>query len=265
MDRELGIWLSPHYYIPMSTVISSVPTAEGFVIGSDGRKTGPNPQEKLSDDTQKIFSLDRRGMKLAYGLFGTITLGESRDNILWNIESEFVRAVEQIGSRSRWSNYLEALTTALYNSLNAARTATKLTLPNETGTTICIGGYFGKSQQHGHIRFEHGIHQSQAESHNDPPGFSFPWGNQSVLDLLNGGDTRFAKYSQPKRIGLLNLSDGIERVRNDILAHYDAEAFKLDETIRWNIGGRVQIATITLSDGFQWVKGHEPIQAVSVP
>ena len=77
-------------------------------------------------------------------------------------------------------------------------------------------------------------------------------------ELLNSGDARFAKYISPPREGIPTLSVGIERVRNDILANFDPDAYKIDETIRWRVGGRVQIATITISDGFRRVPGFEP-------
>lgn len=55
---------------------------------------------------------------------------------------------------------------------------------------------------------------------------------------------------------------GIERVKKDILAHYDPEAIKIDETLRCTVGGRVQIATVTLSSSFQWVPGYEPLSVI---
>jgi hypothetical protein len=252
----------PNYYIPMSTVISSVPTAEGFVIGSDGRNSTSDPPTILSDDTQKIFSIDRSGMKLAYGLSGTIRIGETMDKVLFDFEPEIIRSVEKIGRRTKWLNYLMALTADLEQSLNGARKASGQTLATEIGATnISIGGFFERSQKLGHIRFEHRIQRSEAEPKNYPDGFSFPFGFQEVLDLVNSGDARFSKYSLPPRIGLTTIAQGVERVRNDILAHYDPEAHTLNETIRWAIGGRVQIATITLADGFRWVPGFEPASA----
>jgi hypothetical protein len=244
----------------MSTVVSSVPTAEGFVIGSDGRNSRSDPREVISDDAQKIFSIDRRGMKLAYGLSGTIRIGDHASNVTVNLEAEILRAIEKIGRRTNWPSYLNALATALEQSINKARLASKQTLAAPLSTTISIGGFFEKSQELGHIRFEHGIQHTEADPQSYPPGFCFPGvGSLKVFELLDSGDSRFAQYIDPPRFGLKTLQAGIKRVRNDILAHYDAEAHKLDEENCWAIGGRVQIATVTRSDGLRWVPGFEPV------
>ncbi len=259
MGSEQGsFWLPPDYYIPMSTVISAVSTAEGFVIGSDGRNSNSDPPEILSDDAQKIFPIARKGIKLAYGLSGSVKIGNASDGVLFDFESQIVRTIEKIGRRINWVNYLTALKVSLEQSLNKFRKDSRQTFAGEFVTTISIGGFFGKSQKLGDIQFKHGIQHTEAELHNYPPGFSFPWGSAEVFQLVNSGDARFARYGHPTRQGINTLEEGVERVRNDILAHYDPEAFKLDEAIRWNIGGRVQIATITLSDGFRWLPGFEP-------
>jgi hypothetical protein len=57
---------------------------------------------------------------------------------------------------------------------------------------------------------------------------------------------------------LETLQQGIDRVHRDILLHYDPEARKIDEKACSHIGGRVQIATVTLSNGFKWVPGFGP-------
>lgn len=245
----------------MATVISAVRTAEGFVIGSDGRKsTSDDPPKILSDDTQKIFPLVRSGLRLAYGLFGTIRMGESADDVTFDFEPAIVRAAENVGRRSTWPKYLAALAITLDKSLSAARSAKNLPFAKPDGTIIAIGGYFGTSQVCGHIRFEHEMNATKIEHHNYQPGFSFPWGHPKVLGLVDGGDVRFATYADPPRHEIVTLAGGIKRVRNDILAHYDPEAFKVDEGLRWRVGGRVQIVTVTSSDGFQWVPGFEPVR-----
>jgi hypothetical protein len=202
-------------------------------------------------------------MNLAYGLSGTITIGEATDKVAFDFEPGMIRAVQQVGSRSNFRTYIDALAQTINKLVNVARDASKQTLAAETSTTIFIGGFFGKSQGFGHMEFTHGIERTEATAYNHPRGLSLPLGSAEVFELLNSGDARFAKYSHPRRGGITSLAEGIERVRNDILAHYDAEAFKLDETIRWRIGGRVQIATVTLSNGFQWVPGYEAANALA--
>lgn len=257
MSRGMGIWVSPYYSLSMPTVISSVPTAEGFVIGSDGRNSDAESQTILDDDARKIFAIRRRGVNLAYGLSGTPLIGESKDSILFDFKTQIISAIDQIGSRSRWDNYLSALAGEIESRFNAALRDSGKRLNTEYETKISIGGFFGVSQKLGHISFEHGVHGTKGESHSYPDGFSFPWGCIPLFDLMNEGDPRFAKYRSPNRVGITTLASGIERVKNDILAHYDPEAIKVDENIRWQIGGRIQIATVTRSSGFQWVPGYE--------
>ena len=75
MDRA-ELWIPWNYCVQMPTVISSVPTDEGFVIGSDGRACGPDGQVQ-SDDVRKIFAVDFPGVRLAYGIFG-----------IWDLDNE---------------------------------------------------------------------------------------------------------------------------------------------------------------------------------
>jgi len=248
----------------MSTVISLLPTAEGVVIGSDGRESGPNLGEIITDDAQKIFAIDKPGIRLAYALFGSIKIGLANDNVLFDFEQEIAPAVERIGVKKNWWEYLATLVATLSKDLNEARETSKTTMDSastERGTYISIGGYYGKFQKLGHIEFRHGIHDTGAEPHSYPPGFSFPFGSVKIFDLINSGDPRFAQYSQPPRKGLTTLSAGIDRVRQDVLAHYDPQALGVDEVTCRGIGGRVQIATVTIADGFRWVPGFEAISA----
>lgn len=149
------------------SVISGVPTAEGFVIGSDGRNSRLNPPEILDDDAQKIFAIERPGMKLAYALFGTIRIGQSACDIIFDFEIEIVRAFNQVGRRTQWASYLKALTETLQASLKKAREASGKPFEAECdtiGTTISLGGFHERSQKLGHIRFEHGVHDTKVST-----------------------------------------------------------------------------------------------------
>jgi hypothetical protein len=262
-DCTIGT-LGPATILEVNTmsVISSVPTAEGFVIGSDGRSSVSDPPRILSDDVQKIFSVDRRGVKLAYGLFGTIRIGDAMDNFIFDFETEIVKAVEAIGRRTIWANYLAALGAHIEKSLNDARRRSNNTYQNDDSlTAISLGGYFERSQKCGHLRFHHAIDTTTCEAKAYVDGFSFPWAARSeIVELIDSRDPRFLRFADPPRFGLATLASGIDRVRNDIAAYSDPEAYKFDETLRWRIGGRVQIATLTLADGFRWVAGFEPAQ-----
>lgn len=250
------VWIPPNYCIQMPTVISSVPTAEGFVIGSDGRACGLD-NEIVSDEVQKIFAVEKPGVRLAYGLFGTAKIGNEIDGILFDFESQVPRAIEQIGNPRNWWEFLSALAKELTNALRKVRVGLRNELDPESMTVITMGGFYGRFLKLGDIQFCYRDADTDGEPRNYQQGFSFPWGSIKLFDLMNDGDPRFAQYAQPSRVGLRTLADGVERVRKDVLLHYDSEARRLDEKVCPRIGGRIQIATVTFADGFRWVPGFE--------
>jgi hypothetical protein len=243
----------------MPSVISSVPTNEGFVIGSDGRSCGPEDQV-ISDTVQKIFPFQKSGIRLAYGMFGTARIGLDANNILFDFHVEIPLAMERASSARNWWEFLSLLTKHLTESLDRTRAQFPSDLDPDSLTTVTMGGFYGKFLKLGHIQFNHKEH-TEAEPHNYATGFSFPWGSIPLFELLNSGDPRFAAYANPKRVGLKTLADGVERVHKDILLHYDPEARKIDEKTCSHVGGLVQIATLTFADGFKWVPGFEPVEA----
>ena len=257
MDRAELCLLDFGFCIQMPTAISAVPTSEGLVIGSDGRCCGPDNEIK-SDKSQKIFPIDQPSTKLVYALMGEVSFGYSDVGALFDFGIEIPYSLQQIGVPGNPSQYMSALAVSLRNKFNMAREALKLEPHEGSQTTVVIGGFYRESQRVGYVSLTHGPCRTEEEIYNFPPGGSFPFGSIKVIELMHDGDPRFAKYAQPSRIRLRTLRDGIERVRNDILIHYDPEATKVDEKSCSHIGGRVQIATVTLTDGFKWVPGFEP-------
>src|SRR5580700_3187858 len=85
-DGEL--YLPRDYYIPVSTVITWFRTVEGFVVGSDGRNSDAETRQIVSDDTQKIFPIEQPpGLRLAYALAGTISMGQGPGRIMFDFSS----------------------------------------------------------------------------------------------------------------------------------------------------------------------------------
>jgi hypothetical protein len=244
----------------MPTVISSLPTAEGFVIGSDGRSCGPDGQI-ITEEAQKIFSLDRPAMRLAYGIFGTAKIGSDDDGVLFDFETQIPLMVERMGRSRNWWEFLASISAQLRESLDGIRSGRPDAIDHERGTFISMGGFFENHQKLGHLEVNYKAGSTEVEPHNYSPGFSYPFGSIKLFDLLNNGDPRFAKYAQPSRVGIRRLQDGVERVRQDILLHYDHEARALDASTCSHIGGRIQIATVTFAGGFSWVPGFEAATA----
>jgi hypothetical protein len=242
----------------MSTVITWLPTPEGFVIASDGRRSSSENDEILSDDVQKLFPVEQSNVRLAYGLAGTIQMGPTADNVLFDFAIETARAVERLATSKRnWWQYITALMSELARTLNLLRTS-RDTLAKPTNTWIFIGGFCGRHLKSGYISFEHGASVTEGKTFNNPAGFiPPPFGSPKVFDLIDAEDDRFLRYAKPRRNSVVTLSSAIERARNDVLAHYDREALKVDPDTCRTIGGRVQIATVTYSEGFRWVPGFE--------
>jgi hypothetical protein len=255
-------YIPSDYCIPMSTVITWFRTVEGFVIGSDGRNSDAETHQVITDDAQKIFPVERPHVRLAYALAHTIRLGRAADQVMFDFPTEVPRAFEVLSARRRtdWQLYLRALAKTLSERLNASRNSSGLTLDKPTETYIFLGGYFEKRVKVGHIHFRHGAVSSEAEPYVHPPEFNAPpFGSEAVFDLISKGDSRFSQYSEPKRKNVFTLSEAISRAEKDIRAHCDLEALKLDPDRCRGIGGRVQIATVTFTHGFRWVRGFEPV------
>lgn len=240
----------------MPTVISPVPTAEGFVIGSDGRSCS-REGSRISDDTQKIFAVDQAEARLAFGIYGKADFGLAADRVLFSFKDEVPRAIQRI--TGTWWEFISALTREVVGSLNGIRSQFANELSPKCETCVVIGGFYQGHQKLAHIGFKHLAPATTGEPYHYPDGWSFPFGSLKVIELLHNGDQRFKNYAIPSRIGLQTIQEGIERVRKDILIHYSPEARALDPAICSTIGGRIQIATVTATDGFRWVPGFEAI------
>jgi hypothetical protein len=252
-DGEL--WIPPFYRLPMSTVLICTHTSEGFVIASDGRSTDPESHRILSDDVQKIFPVEYPGGCLTFCLAGIIRIAS------FDFRTEAARVAKELadGKPKNWYAYTEAFMVSLCQSLTGVRQAsTEPLVLKETDTWMFLGGFYGKNEKTSHIHFQHGSLKTEAEPYLYPPNaHAWHFGSPKIFDLLEKQDVRFSKYGSPTRDDASTLSAAIDSARNYISAHCDPEALKEDEAICSNIGGRVQIATITRARGFKWVPGFE--------
>jgi hypothetical protein len=254
-DGEL--YIPGNYCIPMSTIIVSFQTPEGFVIASDGRSRDPETGRIVTEDAQKIFPLQQEGSCLACGVAGAASFVFNGQ--IFDFKREAAVAAEQIAGKrlKNWWEYVTALTSELGGRLTRLRESLGGRLAKPTETWIFLGGFYGKHQKGAHIHFRHGTTATEFEPQLFPPGFNIPFGSAKIFELLNSEDSRFARYSIPKRDKVFSVSTAIDRAKNDILAHCDPIALTLDETTCAGIGGRIQIATVTRKAGFQWVPGFE--------
>ncbi len=203
-------------------------------------------------------------MRLAYALAATIRIGHDSGSVVFDFPAETARAVNRLATRTwnDWTLYMRALMRSLSQALDSARESSGCTPDIPTETFIFVGGFYEKRQNSGHILFRHGTTSSEAELSLHPSGFnSPPFGSPAIIDLIDKQDPQFLKYSQPRRDAVFTLSEGIDRAEKDIRAHCDPVALKVDPDRCGGIGGRIQIATVTRSQGFKWVAGFEPADA----
>ncbi len=166
-----------------------------------------------------------------------------------------------VGLPQSWLAYLKRLADGVTGKINQVRAATGAPIGDsltEHGTFVIVGGFYRRSQELAHILFSHRKEGSAGEPRNYEKGFSFPFGSPATFDLIKSNDRYFSKYASPERETVRTLVSGIERVKNDILAHCDQAALAVDEATCRLVGGDPQIATVTLADGFRWVRGFEP-------
>jgi hypothetical protein len=252
-----AVWFPRRSPVEMSTVISFLSTPEGFVIASDGRASNADLRQKTGDDHQKIFNVDNGDVRIAYGLAETIKIGDGQNVIFDFVTATATMATRVAEERPRnWWQFVVALTERLTEAVNHARVDSACTLSEEKATHIFLGGFYGKHGKSAHINFVHGVSVTEGEPYVHQSGFvAPPFGSRVVLGLLESGDSRFLQYATPPRSSAMTLPAAIQRVMNEVLAHYDPKAVEVDEKLAWTVGGRVQIATVTFSDGFRWVRG----------
>lgn len=240
----------------MST-ISIFNTAEGFALASDGRSSDTE-SKTLTENAQKIFPIGSLGTHMAYALAGTIRIGDVADRVLFDFDIATANVSRNRKPSGNWFDYLNAMAASLTNQLNDVRSASACSLNEPLETWLFVCGFYGKNRKSAHVIFRHGTNSTEANPYPHPPGFNHPFGSGKVLELVDNRDLRSRQYSEPPRDRIVTLAQAIERTRNDVRAQCDSEAMTVDELTCRGIGGRIQIATITISHGFSWVPGFEP-------
>jgi hypothetical protein len=247
----------------MSTAIARIVTPEGFVIAADGRAFDKIKQVVVSESEQKIFPVS--GTRLAYSIAGTnlITRGET-DDIVFDFSIEIPKVLNGLPRNLIGiDQFVENLADGIYAALSAANELagkgkiTKWPAPERDETTmILIDGHYGSRAEQRDVVFYHerpSLNSLRIERNGGR------WiGSQRMIDVLsNWNDPRLAVYKFPFNKPS-NLPDAISTAKKYILAYSDPEAHEIDAKESRSIGRRIHIATITTSDGFQWVPGFEP-------
>jgi hypothetical protein len=260
----------------MATAIYRSYTSDGFVVGADGRVGGPFGTET----GQKIFCFGTN-RSVAYAFTGMIQLGpEDTPEVDFDFIEQFSRAAQQISSRRCRTlfDYAERLSNQVNRALKDAQRKGRIQYPedapspHEPGGTIAnvfADGFHGGFPERARMRFSH---RNQVLS--DPtvfreelaPGQPFLSGLPEVWERLRNRDADFSKYLAPLEgtpHDSESLSNEISRAHCYIRACSGPEARGLNEKIASGIGGHIHIASVTLTAGFRWVLGLEPISPSS--
>jgi hypothetical protein len=243
----------------MATIISTMATREGFVIGSDGRKID-SAHTVVSDEVQKVFSVARSHVCLAYGLASAAELGQ-KGAIVFDYVSETAEALARVAEHppDAWWRFLMLVNDDLAAAANRVARPQNI-VPCET--FLYIGGYFGGQLMTGMLHFRHHQEGTKGTPYPDFPGSpARTFGSEKIFTAIRKKDSRLAKYHEPVREDVRTLKDAARRIQNDVLAHFDPEARKIDGSEYWPYGGRIQIGSVTRASGFQWVMGFEPARA----
>ena len=262
--------------IKMPTAIVLSYTPEGLVIGADGRKMDSSDPSKGTDSAQKIFDIGNGTNHIACALGGVAeyTDEQTGEKILFDFNKEMISASrELIGKRCKnLCGYATRLSKIVSKRLNDAMEHEKISdlkgspsLFMSGGTDIAmvfVMGFYNGSPQVAAVRLWHKNQILQ-----DPEvgqmligvGARPLVGAQEIFRLVvETDDPRFAPYRR-YRSGIPSITQQAEICASYIRACSDPEAVRIEPEVCAGIGGHVHIAAITLTAGFQWVPGFEPI------
>ncbi len=261
----------------MPTAFVSLHTTDGFVIASDGR-VRDHENKVLALEAQKLFPIP--GRQLVFGIMGISSFSVDSQAGLIDFPSAITERANEIGTKdySSVSSYALSLCGGAYLPLKRAKQENRLDndFPEEPRMRVSgragyvIAHVFMWGYHHGpcdvQVLFRHenqvlsGLEASQLGVV-DPNASWCVCGSKVINDILcDPRDQRFSAYriAPMTKRGKPTMAEGIEIAKRYVAACDTTEARLLDPTCE-GIGGRVQIATITPSQGVRWVEGHEPV------
>lgn len=258
----------------MPTAIARMYVPEGFAIAADGRGCDEN-YNVVSENCQKIFSIQGRDKALAYAFAGTVQLdGLDPKQVVFDFAGQTRFAIEKLEGRTckNLVGYAHRLSRILHEDLVAVAKRANMApfppgrqQPGERGLTITrlfIEGYFQGTPERIVVRFSHNDQRlSEPEVYRIEviPWQSVRHGSPIVSKVLGDDrDERLRQFKEPDR-HYAPLEAAVEITKNYIHACSSPEGLALDEDVCRAIGGHIHIATVTPDRGFQWVDGFEPI------
>ena len=259
--------------VPMSTAIVGFHTATGYLVAADGRSCNSDLTVS-SDSVQKIFDISRITGPLAFSLTGNATIVDGSGNVAIDFAREVRELCRDLASQR--SNSLAGFSTRIGRSLHGLLAAGKekgvFSLPADIGgpdprksesdiVTVLFWGYWDGEPQQAALRLSQ---KSQVLGSPDisDQGAEFKTGS-NLVDRAIRSDPEdelqdFSQYRPQPIPKEPTMGWCLDFAIKYISACASPQGARLDYKCR-SIGGRIHVATITPTEGFQWVAEYAPI------
>ena len=129
------------------TAIVSAFTADGFVVGADGRTLGKD-KKVVCDCSQKIFNFECRHVSVVYAWCGETHVVNDSNEILYDLNTitrEALRAALQIADRDFFI-FIQQCCQGILDNIIKTSVVRKVTnsdsVPNEARARMLLNGYF---------------------------------------------------------------------------------------------------------------------------
>ena len=251
-------WMS----INMPTAIACIYTPEGFVISADC-KQGNKLTGAYSESATKIFRIGNS--RLAYAVAGDVEIPLTE-----HAQFQFLRVAAEVFEKTphgEFSQYTHEIKARISKSLNQARKAAQAPeisawsrSPGELKVVLILAGYSSSNAPERRVFLLHperphfGSWEGGVES-SEHRWFIGPEMIQAIL--RSGSDKRLAKYKIPHEEPS-TIAEAKATAESYIRAFSDSEAREIDPDGCATVGERIHMATITRSEGFNWVDGFGP-------
>jgi hypothetical protein len=223
------------------TAIVTAHTADGFVIGADGRKVNSGEKTIQSDTVQKIFPFESEVVRLAYAWTGTTEAYAENGACLYDlgrVTKRILPSVDLFG-RNSWAEFIsrfcEGLKTQLPICLENA--------PKDIAKAIFVGFFRGiPCQSEIKIAYSDSIFQPQVK-------IQIP--AEHNKRVFTGAESAYSRYQYQRP---QNNAEAISFVRE-----YIQDCVESRESDCQAIGGHLHVAAVTPIEFF-WV--IPPVQEV---
>jgi hypothetical protein len=265
----------------MPTAILRFYTKEGFVIAADGfardRETG-----ETREDAQKLFLVNAPSRKFVYGLTGTGRINDPTESyVAIDLLNVCAKGVVALADKKPTDLLVYAkkiagqLQRELENTKNAGKISRYPPFPDPEEPTqrlvakLFFWGYYNGTASRAVVKI---AHRDESFLPLQSDGISVdPWPEISgsglfSLLLRETPDPRLAQFWIPAMAkfvpgvstGTFTVPEARDIAVNYIRACESTVGREIDPDLAPGIGGRILIATITPTDGAQWMAGYEP-------